>query len=338
MKILQGYNLPDFYRAAQLAEPNNPLKVITKAFSPLLNGEVWIQMKASPINPSDLALIAGTYPTKKQFPFVPGLEGSGLVVASGGGFMANFVLGKRVACSAAESGDGTWAEYMKAPASNCIPLIKSMSYEQGASAIVNPITAVALIETVKKSGNQAFVNTAAAGALGKMMIRLAKKEGLQAINIVHRPALVNLIRKEGAEVILDSSQSGFETQLSEACKKHKATILLDAVGGTFSDVLLQAAPDNSTLVTYASLEKDLMHINPAPIIRFGKKVEGFHLAQWIGRQSKLKLLFTTRKAQKLMMDGTLASPIHKTFSLNGINDAIENYQAEMSSGKWMLSF
>lgn len=338
MKTAAHFSFPNTYQAAVLPEAGKSLNIEEKPFSELQKGEVWVQIKASPINPSDLAMLDGTYPTKKLFPLVPGLEASGIVVASGGGFMANFLLGKRVACSAPETGDGTWAEYMKVPAGKCIPLIKNISFEQGASAIVNPITAMALIERVKASGSKAFVNTAAAGALGKMIVKLAKNEGLVAINIVHRPGLVDVLKSHGVEHVLDSSQESFPEDLRKLCNSQNPKIILDAVGGNFSDVLLEAAPENSTLVAYASLEKDLLHINPAPIIRFGKKIEGFHLAHWVAQQSKLKLIKTSRKVQRLIVDGTLASPIHKTFSLDETNSAVQAYQKEMSKGKWVLRF
>jgi len=338
MKIAPGFQFPENYQAAVLSAADAPLDILTKQFDDLKHGEVWIQIKASPINPSDLAMLQGTYPHKKTYPFVPGLEASGIVVASGGGFMANFLLGKRVACSASEYGDGTWAAFMKVKAGNCIPLIKALTFEEAASAIVNPMTALALIERVKQSGYNAFVNTAAAGALGKMIIKLAKQENLVPINIVRRAEQVVELQNIGGEIVLDSSLSDFEKTLEESFAKQDPRIILDAIGGEFPNVLLSLAPAESTLVTYASLSKEFLHLHPAPIIRFGKKVEGFHLAQWSSKQSKLKLIKTTRKAQKLIADGTLASHIHQTFSLTKINASIAVYSKEMSKGKWVLVF
>ncbi len=338
MKQIANFTSPKTFKATELTADNAQLVEVEKPFDELKNGEVWIQIKASPINPSDLAMLAGTYPHLKTYPFVPGLEASGIVVASGGGFMANFLLGKRVACSAPATGDGTWAEFMKAPAANCIPLRKKLSFEQGASAIVNPLTALALTERVKKSDSKSFVNTAAAGALGKMIIKLAKAENLIPINIVRRPAQVDELKALGATVVLDASQADFEKHLQEQYETLKPLVILDAIGGEFSNTLLSLAPNESTLVTYASLSKDFLHLHPAPIIRYGKKVEGFHLAYYLSHQSKLKLIGFTRKAQKLMIEGTLASHIHHKFSLPEINQAIAIYSNQMSDGKYILCF
>ena len=93
-------------------------------------GEVLVRMHASPVNPSDLALIQGNY-LARNFPFTPGLEGSGVVVSSGGGLLPGMRVGKRVACSPNPEGDGTWAEYMKTSAMRTIPLSRKISYEQG---------------------------------------------------------------------------------------------------------------------------------------------------------------------------------------------------------------
>ena len=60
-------------------------------------GEVLVKMGASPVNPSDLALIAGGY-LERSYPFTPGLEGSGTVVLAGKGIIPRIRLGKRVAC------------------------------------------------------------------------------------------------------------------------------------------------------------------------------------------------------------------------------------------------
>src|SRR5215472_1195443 len=89
-------------------------------------GEVLVRMAASPINPSDLASLQGLYGVKKALPMVPGIEGCGTVVATGSGFLARRLMGKRVAC-AAGAGDGTWAEYTVAPGLQCSPLPTSIS-------------------------------------------------------------------------------------------------------------------------------------------------------------------------------------------------------------------
>ncbi len=112
-------------------------------------GEVLVEMAASPINPSDLANISGGYQVQK-WPFTPGLEGSGVVVKAGKGLLPSMRSGKRVACSPDPGGHGTWAEYMKTSAMRVVPLPGEVAMEQGAMMLVNPMTAMALLELAQQ--------------------------------------------------------------------------------------------------------------------------------------------------------------------------------------------
>src|SRR5512146_1087512 len=77
-------------------------------------GQVLVRVYASPINPSVLRFVQGLYGFKKPLPAVPGFEGSGTVVAAGPGFMPRMMMGRRVACAAADPkiAGGMWAEYL----------------------------------------------------------------------------------------------------------------------------------------------------------------------------------------------------------------------------------
>src|SRR5690606_33818110 len=109
----------------------------------------------------------------KTLPTVPGWEGAGTVVASGGGLLAGWLQGKRVACALQADRDGTWAQYFVANAAECIPLKSRLSTEQGASLIINPMTALALLKTAQRGGHRAAVHTASASQLGRILLMLA---------------------------------------------------------------------------------------------------------------------------------------------------------------------
>src|SRR5215471_17510564 len=149
-------------------------------------GQVLIKLAATSIGPADLMFLKGQYGITKPLPVVPGFEGSGTVIASGGGLMGRWLVGKRVACLSLEDGHGTWAEYMVASTDLCIPLSKHISFEQGAYLTINPMTALALVEIARTGGggHLAFVQTAAASTLGLMIARLAKRFHLTGIHVV----------------------------------------------------------------------------------------------------------------------------------------------------------
>src|SRR4051794_19470202 len=148
----------------------------------LRRGQVLVKIAAAPCNPSDLLLLQGKYGTLKKLPTVPGWEGAGTVVASGGGLLARWLKGKRVACALRADRDGTWAEYFVADANKCIPLKSAIPIEQAASLIINPLTAVGLLDAARRAGHAAAVHTVGASQVGRMMIAMADELNYPLIN------------------------------------------------------------------------------------------------------------------------------------------------------------
>ena len=226
--------------------------------------EVLIQMQATPINPSDIGLLFG--PTDLSTvqisgtpdrPIVsariperamPGLaarigesmpvgnEGAGLVVAAGSSQGAQALLGRTVAVI----GGAMYAQYRAIPAAQCLALPAGTTAAEGASCFVNPLTALGMVETMKREGHKALVHTAAASNLGQMLNRICQKDGIALVNIVRRPEQVALLRGLGAQYVCDSSAPGFATDLTDALAATGATIAFDATGGgTLAGTILQ---------------------------------------------------------------------------------------------------
>lgn len=295
--------------------------------------EVLVRMIASPINPSDLASLQGLYGVPKPLPVVPGIEGCGVVVATGSGLLARRLLGKRVAC-AAGNGDGAWAEYMVAPALQCSPLPTSVSDEQGAIRIVNPYTAWAHLSIARQYGARAIILTAAASALGQMTNKLARRRGITVLNIVRRQEQADTLRALGAQHCINSETPDFENMLRERCRELGVALAFDAVAGPMTAQLLGALPPEGRVVVFGGLATEMTTINPGDLIFNQKRIEGFYLGRWIARQNPLALLSMQRQLYQLG-DLTYAT-IQERVGLEDGRAAIMRYQANMSAGKILL--
>jgi NADPH:quinone reductase-like Zn-dependent oxidoreductase len=300
-------------------------------------GEVLVRMAAAPINPSDVAFVAGMYGFKKALPATPGFEGSGTVVAAGGGMMAWFLMGKRVACHASSPNvaGGTWAEYLAVPANFCSPLRKQVDFEQAATMLVNPLTAWALVDEARRGSHRAIVQTAAASALGRMIWRLAKRFSIPVVNVVRRKEQVELLRGMGAEHVLNSSEPGFDAALRELCQKLGATFGIDAVAGELSARIIQAQPKGSRLVIYGALSSSPCQVDPRSLIFEGKRVEGFWLTGWLRQRSLVGQLRVTREVQTLLA-GDLKTEFQARFPLEKAEEALRQYATNMTAGKILL--
>lgn len=305
-------------------------------------GEVLVKMYASPINPSDLAFLAGGYGIKKNYPVVPGFEGSGIVVKAGKGILPKLWLGKKVACAASPKYNGCWAEYMVTTAGSCVPLSKKVSLEKGAMMFVNPMTALAFFDLYKKEAGAkkerpGIINTAAASALGRMIIKFGKQKGIPVISVVRRDEQAEMLKNEGADYVVNSSNPDFEDQLKQLAHQHNATVIFDAVGGKMVQQLLDAAPRESKLFIYGRLSGEPCEINPAELIFTGNQIHGFWLTRWLHQKNMLNTFLQTRKIQSLI-GHELGSEIYKTFPPEHIAEAINTYKNNMSRGKVLIQF
>ena len=145
-----------------------------------------------------------------------------MVVGSGGGMIGRFLLGKRVACGGNEPGGGTWAEYFVASVMLCFPLRKDVDFVAGATMLVNPLTALAFVDTAKQRRASAIVHTAAASQLGRLVAIFARERDLPVIHVVRREAQVELLRELGAEHVLNSSDEDHDEKEESEEKEEKA--------------------------------------------------------------------------------------------------------------------
>jgi len=328
--------IPETMQAIRLEEENGKLQVRQIPVPKLGHNEVLIRMAASTINPSDIGFMYSTTGySNRVLPVTPGLEGSGIVVAAGDGFLPKFLLGKRVACSKNSSGNGTWAEYMPTKASLCIPLNKKVSLEQGATLVVNPMTAVIFFEIIKQGKHRAFVNTAAASQLGRMLLRMAQKRNIPIINVVRREEQAEVLRSLGAEHVLVSTDADFDQKLSTLTHRLNATLVLDAISGDFTQRLVDASPPNSLILLYSILSASPAKIMPHSLWNFNRRVEGFYLPTWASQHGILKILSVSQQVQKLASTD-LQVTFQKRIPLASAQEGLEMYQQNMTAGKILL--
>jgi NADPH:quinone reductase len=217
-------------------------------------GEIVVQMQAAPINPSDIIALlgpadlstlttsntsSGPVTTAKvpvdKLPAVAarlglalsiGNEGAGLVIDAGE--HARHLIGRNVAL---RSATGTYAQYRVANGADVMVLPDGVNAEAGAAAFINPMTALAMLQTMRVEGHRAIIHTAAASNLGQMLVKLCAADGVPLINIVRNGTQAALLQELGASYVLDSSAPGFETALVDAIDATGATLAFDAIGG-----------------------------------------------------------------------------------------------------------
>lgn len=154
-----------------------------------------------------------------------GSEGVGTVVAAGEG--AEALMNTRVAVW----NNSTYCDYQVFRAEDCLVVPEDLDPADAATAFINPLTALGIIETARRHGYKALINTAAASNVGRMLLRLCKEEGLGLVCIVRSAATAQQMRDLGAEHVIDSSEEAYREKLVEAIDATGAMICFDAIGG-----------------------------------------------------------------------------------------------------------
>ena len=217
--------------------------------------EIVVRIEGSPINPSDLGLLIGpadlstaVITGSKDSPVVTakipevamramgarvdqampvGNEGAGTVVAAGSSPEAQALMGKLVAILGGEM----YATYRTVKAKAALPLPAGATAADGASCFVNPLTALAMVTTMRLEGHTALVHTAAASNLGQMLNKICIKDGVELVNIVRSDEQTKILKDIGAKHIVDSSKPTFMEDLIAALVTTGATLAFDAIGG-----------------------------------------------------------------------------------------------------------
>ncbi|WP_223997611.1 zinc-binding dehydrogenase, partial [Burkholderia gladioli] len=138
------------------------------------------------------------------------------------------LLGRAVAL---RSPLGAYAQYRAVAAAEVLVLPEGTAPEAGASALINPMTALSMLETMRVEGHTALIHTAAASNLGQMLVKICAADGVPLVNVVRNASQVALLRELGAQYVLDSNAADFDSALVEAIEATGATLAFDAIGG-----------------------------------------------------------------------------------------------------------
>ena len=334
--------------------------------------QVLVKMEAAPINPSDLAIITGAadlenaeYSDGKFVATMPepfnsaqkarhgqrlpaGNEGAGTVVAAGDNEYAQSLIGQRVACVPGTA----YSQYCIADATMCMPL-GDISSEDGASAFVNPMTALGFVETAKMEGQGAIIHTAAASNLGQMLVKICQEDDIPLVNIVRKAEHVELLSGLGATHIVNSSDEDFMDQLRSAIDATGAYFGFDPIGGgqmvdnCFKAMEQVAARNMTEYSRYGSDQAKKMYIygrldlTPTiltPAYGFGWTLSGWLLTPFLQRAGMETIL---RMRQRVLegLTSTFASSYKSKVTLEEMltKEAVLDYRLMKTGEKYLVT-
>ena len=340
--------------------------------------EVLIRIEAAPINPSDLGLLLsfaadlekictkgagdeivtsmpihprlmGSMKPRLDKSMSAGNEGSGVVIDAGSN--ARELIGKTVGLA----GGSMYSQYRSVSATKCLVMEEGTSPIEAASSFVNPLTALAFVETMKMENHTSMVHTAAASNLGQMLVRICKDDRIPLVNIVRKKEQVELLKSLGADYVCNISEACFMDDLVKALSETGATLGFDATGGGNDGELpgqilgAMEVAANKTAKEYSRYGSDTYKqvyiyggLDPSPTIlkrAFGMSwgLGGWLLTPMIGRIGMEKFQGMRQRVAREIKT-TFASSYAKEISLSEMlqPDVIKRYAKQATGGKYLV--
>ena len=229
-------------KGLQLTAYGDPAQVVKLVDVPDVGApgpdEIVIEVEASPVDPTDLYIIAGAYGELPPLPHLLGCEGVGRVVS----------VGRDV--KHLNPGDQTiipplsnaWVERVKAKASWLRPLPQGDVNQLSLLGINPPTAALLLTEFVTLKPGDWIIQTSANSAVGRSLIAIAKSRGIKTVNVVRRPELVDELRSLGGHVVVVDGPD-LSKRIAAATGDALIALALDGVGRPTTQRLLELALD-----------------------------------------------------------------------------------------------
>ena len=315
----------------EMGDPSDVLRIEDVEASALTSGEARVSVLASPIHPSNLLQISGHYGTKPNLPAVPGSEGVGRVIE-----VADDVTGLKVGQTVLLAGYNTWCQELAGPASSFIPVPDGADIQQLSMIVVNPMTALRLLDSFAdlKEGDW-VIQSAANSAVGEYLIQLAKQRGIRTINIVRRESAAEGLLALGADhVVVDGPD--LTEQIKSVSGGDPLALAFDAVGGDTFTKMVSALSYGGTIVCYGLLSMEMPTLPSTAVIFNDVRVKGFWLSQWFKTASAEEKQKTFAEIIGLVASGALQTKVSQTFSLDEIHEAVKVAAAGGRDGKVLL--
>jgi NADPH:quinone reductase-like Zn-dependent oxidoreductase len=326
-------------------------------------GQVRVRMLMSPVNPSDLNFVRGTYHEALEHliwnqarttadprvyyepahrtacpvpPYALGGEGVGVVDACGSGFMAKRLRGRRVAIVGGPP-NGAWQQYTIVEAMRAMPMPDAIADEQAAMFWINPVTAYVMVRKVFDVPRGAWLLVTAAGsALGKSVVRMGRRDGYRTICVVRGSANTAELKSLGADAVIETSRRDLIAEVARITGGQGVGYALDCVGGALAGETVRCLGPGGRYLIYGTLAEGPLTVPGRDLLMPGTKMEGFYLGNFAAQQSPLGMLSVLSAVKRLTREGVFHADIGATYSLDQVAEAVAASLEPGRTGKVLL--
>ncbi|MGB5288273.1 MAG: zinc-binding dehydrogenase [Ignavibacteriaceae bacterium] len=328
------------YRISKSGSINN-LKLVEENFEEPASKEVTVEVKAIGLNFADLFAIQGLYSATPKGSFIPGLEYSGVILSKGID-VRDYQVGDKVMGAIRF---GAYATHLNIDHRYILKLPEGWSFEEGASFIVQALTAYySLIELGNIKQNYTVLIHSAAGGVGIFANRIAKTFNAYTIGTIGSESKRNFLINEGYDEVI-VRKNNFGEKLKLALRDRRLNLVLESIGGKVFEESFKALAPSGRIIIYGGAQfmsqssrpnylsffyKFLTRpkVDPLSLSNFNKSVMGFNLIYLWDRPDELREM-----SEKILKMNLKKPHIGKVYSFENLIDALRYFQTGKSIGK-----
>ncbi len=312
--------------------PQDVVHAVVVDTPPPGTGQALVEVAAAPINPADLLTLTGEYGQLPPLPAFGGREGVGQVAELGpdtdGPAVGQLVL--------LPLGCGTWSTHVVVAANQLVALPDDADPLQLAMMTINPPTAALLLsEFVALGMGEWVIQNAANSAVGLYLVQLARQRGHRTVSVVRREGAAAVVREAGGDVVLVDGDD-LANRVAEATDGAEIRLGIDAVGGAATGRLADCLCPGATLVNYGRMSDEPCEVEPNAFIFRDLTMRGFWLASWFRTTPEKERGAVVGEIARLIGTGELHAPIHATYDVSEIKDAVAAAASGGRSGKILI--
>ena len=297
------------------------------------NSEVLIKVRAAGVNRPDVMQRAGLYPPPKGASDIPGLEVSGTIVAAG-----NAVTGLQVNQSVcALVAGGGYAEYVTAPATQCLPIPNGLSIVEAASLPETYFTVWSnVFDRARLTEGETILVHGGSSGIGTTAIQLCSALGFDVLTTAGTEEKCQICEELGAKKSINYRTEEFSTSVKSITNQKGVDVILDMVAGDYLQRNLECLADDGRLVIIAFLGGVKTTINMTDILRRRLTVTGSTLRPR-SEEFKQKIAFNLLKYVWPLFENKQIKPlIYRSFALEDAAQAHRLMESSAHIGKIVL--
>jgi NADPH2:quinone reductase len=293
--------------------------------------EVKIRQTAVGLNYVDVYSRSGLYP-QPAFPFVPGMEGAGVVTAVGGG-VRDLKVGKHVAYAGPI---GAYAQERLIAADRVVKIPAGVSDETAAAIMLKGMTAQYLLRRTYKVGRETtLLFHAAAGGVGLIACQWAASLGATVIGTVSSAGKALIARAHGCDHVINTREEDLVAKVKDYTKGRGVDVVYDSIGkDTFPASLDCLRP----LGMWVSFGQSSGPVPQFKITLLSQKGSLFATRPSLGTYTETRkdLVGTANDLFDVLAKGKVKVAINQTYRLAEAARAHRDLEARLTTGSTLL--